>query len=34
MIERDKRQGIQSRGTKMFNGIIAARGDMWHYDWL
>lgn len=27
MIEGDKRQGIQSRGTKMFNGIIAVIGD-------
>lgn len=25
MIEGDNRQSIQSRGTKMFNGIIAAR---------
>lgn len=26
MIEGDKKQGIQSRSNKMFNGIIAARG--------
>lgn len=26
MIEGDQRKGIQSRDSKMFNGIIAARG--------
>lgn len=26
MIEGDKRKGIQSRDSKMFNGIIAVRG--------
>jgi len=28
MIEGDKRQSIQNRGIKMFNGIIAAEGPM------